>query len=721
MTHRCGFFLIALFVAGRLWAQSTAAEIAGTVQSQDRAPIPGVLLTITHQDSGQQRTVTADKTGAFVAASLPLGPYRIKAEFPNFKTQVRDGVVLRVAEQVRVDLVLELGELREEITVTEAAPLLRTTNAEVGEVIANQRIISLPLNGRRFADLLLMSDNVVAEPRGTRGAALGQTGPTVAVAGQRGGHNMYFLDGVSVTDQYFNNLTVSPSIDSIQEFNIQKSIYAAEYGGKAAAIISAATKSGGNTFHGSAFEFFRNSALDARNFFNGAAKPPLRQNQFGATLGGPIQRDRTFFFLSAEALRERRALTRTFSLPTPLVRAGDFSGLPAIYDPLNAAAGRRVQFAGNRIPVDRLDSIARVFLEKVPLPDLPGGVQNFVASPVSSNDNTQSTVRLDHRPGEKDSLSGRFTFSNSHAFRPFGSTDLNETLAPGFGTGITTFTRNVMASHTHVFRPSLVHDLRFGFLRANGGQELENQGIDFASQTGLRGVTADPAKRGFPALNFADAYNSLGDPATFVSRRNTSFDIFSNLSAVHGSHAMKFGAYLYRLRFRPQDSPNARGSFSFTPRFTSSAPGLADGNAFADFLLGFPSAAQSGIGRGEEDGRTTWLHLHAQDDWRATRNLTINAGLRYEINGHITDVANRLSNIEVSRFVIASDDSGRIHPEAQAWLPLIPVTAVTSKDAGYHRSLLRPSYRRFAPRFGLAWTPGSARTVVRAGFGLFFN
>src|SRR6185503_4410781 len=223
-------------------------------------------------------------------------------------------------------------------------------------VIANPLIINLPLNGRRFSDLLLLSDNLVAEPRGTRGAALGQTGPTVAVAGQRGGHNMYFLDGVSVTDQYFNNLTVSPSIDSIQEFNIQKSIYAAEYGGKASATISAATKSGGNFFHGSAYEFFRNSALDARNFFNGAVKPALRQNQFGGTLGGPIQRDQTFFFLSAEALRERRALTRTFSLPGPQGRDGDFSGLPVIYDPLATDAARRAPFSGNRIPGTRLDS-----------------------------------------------------------------------------------------------------------------------------------------------------------------------------------------------------------------------------------------------------------------------------------------------------------------------------------------------------------------------------
>lgn len=702
--------------------QNTLGEIAGTITSQDRVPIAGAMVTLTHIQSGQQRELITNAEGRFIAGSLPLGTFSIRASLANFKTQVRSGLELHVAERLNVDLTLELGDFREEITITEAASLLRTGSAEIGEVISNQRVVNLPLNGRRFPDLMLLSDNIVAEPRGTRGAALGQTGPTVAIAGQRGGHNMYFLDGASVTDQYFNNLTVSPSIDSIQEFNIQKSIYAAEYGGKASATISAATKSGSNEFHGTAYEFFRNSALDARNYFNGPQVPPLRQNQFGATLGGRITKDRTFFFLSGEALRERRALTRTFSLPPAAVRAGDFSGLPVIYDPRATNASRRSPFPGNQIPVQRLDSIAGAFLEKIPFPNLPGNAQNFVTTPRSTNDNTQFTARIDHKLTEKDQIYGRATYSDYTTFRPFGSTDLNETLVPGFGTRITTFTRSAAVNHTHVFNPSVVHDLRFGFLNVSGGQGLENQGNDFSRRAGLAGVTTDPTKMGHPAMSFADAYSSMGDPSSVVSRNNTSYDFFSNTSWNRGAHSMKFGAYLFRLQFNPQDAPNARGSFAFTPRFTSSAPGLGDGNAFADFLLGTPSSALSGIGRGEENGRTTWLHLYAQDDWKAARGLAINFGLRYEINGHMTDTANRLSNIEVNRFVIASDADGRTHADAQALLPLIPVPVVTSQDAGYHRSLLRPSYRRFAPRFGFAWSPGgSDKTVIRGGFGLFFN
>jgi len=686
--------------------------------------LPEVALTIVNASTGQQRHATTDTQGNYVATSLPAGVYTIRAELVNFRTAVREGVVLRVAEPVRADFVMAIGDIRQSVTVVESVQPLRTNSAEVSEVISNQRVVSLPLNGRRFTDLMLLSDNVVTEPRGTRGAALGQTGATVAIAGQRGGHNMYFLDGVSVTDQYFNNLSVSLSIDALQEFNIQKAIYPAEYGGKASAAISAATRSGGNTLHGSLFEFFRNSALDVRNFFDGAAKPPLRQNQFGATLGGALRKDHTFFFLSSEALRERRSVTGTFSLPSVAVRNGDFSGLPTIYDPLTGdpATGRRLPFENNAIPLDRIDPIARAFLQKVPLPNAPGNVQNFSASPVSSNNNTQFSGRLDQNFGAKDSLYARFTWSDSDTFRPFGSSDLNEVLVPGFGTFITTYTRNLAIGHTHVFRPNLIHEFRFGVLNISGGQKLENEGVDFARAAGLTGVTSDPAKIGYPAMNFGGAYSSLGDPARAVSRDNTSFDLFSNTSWVIGDHKIKFGGYFFRLYFRPQDSPNARGSFAFTPRYTASAAGLSNGNAFADFLLGYPSQAQAGIGQGTEDGRTNWMHAYLQDDWRATHNLTFNIGMRYEFNGQMTDTGNRLSNLQTNRLVISSDDSGRINPDAQALLPLIPIPYVTSAAAGYDRSLLRPGLVRLAPRFGFAWSPGgSNKTVVRGGFGLFFN
>jgi len=708
-----------------LFVQNTA-EIRGKVTDSTGAVLPGVLVTLTNKGGNQERTQTANGEGNYLFASLSNGDYVLTAELSGFKIQIRDGITLQAGQHINVDVTLEVGTIAEAITVTEAAPLLRTNNAEVSEVIENQRLNNLPLNGRQFVQLSLLSDNVYLTPVGTRGAALAQTGRQVVIAGQRVGHNMYTLDGVSITDQYFNNLVISPSIAALQEFKIQKSIYSAEFGGKASANINAVTKSGTNGYHGSLLEFLRNDIFDTRNYLDpeDKAKPPVRLNQFGGSLGGPLARNHLFFFTNYEGSFERRGLTRAFSLPSARVRSGDFSGLPTIYDPLrlDPQTGQRLPFVGNRIPQERLNPVALAFLQKVPLPTSVGEVQNFLASPSIKNDSHQGTLRLDYTVSPRDSVFARVTGANMVTFQPYGNSNLNETLVPGFGYQITTRSRNVAFSHTHVFAPNLVNEFRAGYLRVTGGQESENRGVDFGSMSGLQGVTHDSKKMGYPAINFADAYSSMGDPATLTVRRNNSFDFFDNISWTSGAHSVKFGTYIYRLRFNPLSSPNARGSLNFTPRFTSSAPALADGNAFADFLLGYPSSAQAGIGRGETDGRTLWTHFYAQDDWRPSGRVTLNLGLRYEINAPLVETGNRFSNPESNRFVIASDSDGNIHPDANAFLPSIPVPYVTSKDSGYDRSLERPNYNRLAPRVGFAWSPGSSdRLVVRSGFGLFYN
>ncbi|PYR81710.1 MAG: hypothetical protein DMG18_15865, partial [Acidobacteria bacterium] len=442
------------------------------------------------------------------------------------KTQIRDGVVLQAGQHLNLDLSLSVGAINEEVTVTEAPPLMRTANAEISEVIDNQRLVDLPLNGRQFVQLTLLSDNVFLTPVGTRGAALAQTGRQVVIGGQRVGHNFYTLDGVSITDQYFNNLVISPSIDALQEFKIEKSIYSAEFGGKASANVNAVTKSGTNKLHGTALEFVRNDIFDTRNYFDppDQPKPPLRLNQFGGSLGGPIAKNRLFFFTNYEGSIERRGLTRTFSLPSLNVRNGDFSGLPPIYDPdpatLNPATGRRLAFAGNKIPRDRLDPVARAFLEKVPLPNSAGEVQNFVASPPIKNDAHQFTTRLDYSAGPHDTVFARFTGANMVTFQPYGNSNLTETLVPGFGYQIVTHSRNLALSHTHVFAPNLINEFRAGYLRVTGGQQSENRGVDFGLISGLQGVTHDPSKAGYPAINLADAYSSMGDPGTLTLRKN---------------------------------------------------------------------------------------------------------------------------------------------------------------------------------------------------------
>lgn len=702
--------------------QAGTGEIGGIVQDASGGRLPKAKLTIALETGGVMREITTGSDGIYMASALPPGRYSIKAELDNFHSLLRQGFELQAGRQERIDFTLEIGERSDIVTVDESVPLLRTTNAEVGEVIGSRRILDLPLNGRQFVDLTLLSDNVFRAPKGTRGSALAQTGSAVLVAGQRAGHNMYYLDGVSVTDQYFNHLVANPPVDAIQEFNIQKTLYPAEFGGKASATISAVIRSGTNTLHGSLYEFFRNEVLDARNFFDPPSKPPYRQNQFGTSLGGPIVRDNSFYFVNYEGLRTRQAQTQTFSVPTSQVRNGDFSGLAVICDPLSTSGdGTRSAFSNNKIPVYRLDAAGAAFLQKMPLPNLPGQSHNLLATPVLSNDINQGIAKVDHRLSSNGNVFGHLYWANFDTFQPFGSSLLNETLVPGFGYYLTTHTKTITLGEIHSFYPNLVNELRFGFLRVAGGQISQNQGVNFAALHGLGGIAPALDQTGYPSVSFSGTYSTAGDPANLFSRRNNSFDVIDSMSWTRGANTLKLGAYIYRLQFNPSESPNARGTFTFTPRFTSSAAGRGDGSSFADFLLGHPSSAQAGVGPGgAEYGRSTWTHLHVQDDWRASRSLTLNVGLRYEINGKITDTQNRLSNVELNRFVIASDRSGRISSLAAPLLGLIPVPFVTSLAAGYHRSLQLPNYHHIAPRVGIAWS-ASKNTVVRAGWGLFFN
>lgn len=728
-------WLPVLFLVAFAHAQTNTAQLAGTVKDSLGGVLAGANVAVIHDASGFKLERATDESGGFLFPSLPVGEYTISIELLSFRKAVQKGIVLKIGQTIKLDFVLEAGNISDQVNITGSEPLLRTTSAEISDIIENQRIVDLPLNGRQFLQLALLSEGVIKPPGGTRGAAMQQAGDLVNVAGQRSGHNIYLLDGVKVTDELFNNLVISPSVDAIREFKIQKSMYSPEFGGKASALINVATKSGTNNYHGSLFEFFRNDVFDARNYFDDPNKPipPFNQNQFGGTFGGPVSvpgayngRSKTFFFVNYEGQRISKSVTKTFSVPTEAVRNGDFSGLAPIFDPLTTdPAGKRLAFSNNRIPNNRLDPLAQEFLAKVPLPNLPGNVQNLVAALKERTVMNQVNVRLDHQLTTSDSIFGRVTIFKVDTLQPFGTSQLNESLLPGFGRELTTNTDNVALSYTHTFSNNVLNEFRFGWLNVSGGQTSENRGVDFASKAGLLGVTNDPRDVGFPQVSLGGIYSTMGDPTVLIFRFDRSFEIFDNVLIHHRNHTIKFGGYLFHLKFNPSNPEAARGSFSFTNRWSSSQAGLTDGNAFADFLLGYPSTAQVGIGRGEEDARTNWLHAYVQDDWQATPSLTINAGLRYEINQHMEDVDNRLSAIDLSvpggRFVVASDKHGQISSAASALLPLLPVPFVTSAEAGWPRGLLQHDYNRFAPRIGLAWKPPGKSTVIRAGFGIYLN
>ena len=713
--------LSGLLLSTAIAAQTNTGEISGIVRDVQGGALLGARVVAEHVDSGVRVEYPTDESGRYHLLSLRVGMYVISVELQGFRRVVRSGVVVQLGQTLSLDFTLDVGGPIEEIRVTANVPLLQTGNAEISDVIENQQVVQLPLNGRNFLSLAQLSDAVVIPPGGTRGEALQQAGPLPNVGGQRSGHNIYLLDGVKVTDELFNNLVINPSVDSIQEFKIQKSQYPAEFGGKASALINVATRAGTNGLRGSLFEFFRHDQFDARNYFDPQDQPvpPLRQNQFGGAIGGPLVRDRSFFFFSYEGQRMRRSLTRTFSVPTAAVRNGDFSSLAAICDPATIASpgGACTPFANNRIPAGRLDPLAVTFLQHVPMPTSGAALQNLTAIERQVKDSDQLSVRIDHHFNSGDQILARISTFDADEVQPFGSSSLQETLVPGFGRTLNTRARNVAVSHTHVAGSALLNELRFGWMRVTGGQVSENRGVDFAREVGLQGVTSDPRDVGYPQISTRGLYSTFGDPTTFTYRNNQHVELYDNVLVDRGAHRIKFGGYFFHLQFKPEQPDNARGAFTYTGQFT--------GNAFADFLLGYPTTALTGIGRGDENGRTTWWHLFAQDDWRVRSNLTVNLGLRYEYNQQMRAVDNRLSSVDIDapggRFVIASDGNGAINPEADALLPLIPLPYVTSAEAEWDRGLLSPSRLRLAPRTGFALSFDRDRAVVRGGYGVFLN
>jgi len=696
-------------------AQTDTGEIAGVVRDTQGGVLPGVTVVAEQHESGARIERVTDGEGRYFLPSLRTGSYTLTAELSGFRRTIRSNVTLRLGQNLAVDFELEAGGITEDIVVTGGEPLLRTTNAEISDVIENRQVVQVPLNGRNFLALAQLSDGVVLPPGGTRGDALQQAGPLPNVGGQRSGHNIYLLDGFKVTDELFNNLVINPSVDSIEEFKIQKSQYPAEFGGKASALINVATRTGTNEFRANVFDFGRHDRFDARNYFapKDQPVPNLRQNQFGGTAGGPIIKNSTFFFASYEGQRSRRSVTRTFSVPSVAVRGGDFSSFGTVCDP--TAAGGCAPFPQNRIPSSRIDPVAAAFLQHVPLPTSGAASQNLIATERQATDVHQISLRVDRRVGSADQLFARFSTFDADERQPFGTSALQETLVPGFGRTVRTTARNAGVSFTHVFNTKVLNELRVGWMRVNGGQVSVNRGVDFAGQAGLQGVTRDARDTGFPQISTAGLYSTMGDPTSFTYRRNEHLELYESVLLDRGAHHLKFGGYLFHLQFRPEQPDNARGAFTYTGQFT--------GNPFADFLLGYPTSAVSGIGRGSEDGRTNWLHLFAQDDWRMRSNLTVNVGLRYEYNQHMHDVTNRLSSIDLAgrRFVVASDDNGTINSDARALLGLMPIPYVTSSEAAWNRGLLRPSRLRLAPRTGFALSLADDRAVLRGGYGIFLN
>jgi hypothetical protein len=416
-------FLLSGFAA---LGQMNTGEISGSIQDSTNSMLPGATIIAEQAETGHKFTGTSNSSGEYLFTQLPVGVYSMTVNATNFKQSALPRLEIHAGSRLRQDFTLQVGDSTGVVTVVADAESVQLNSAEIRDVIGRQQVLDLPLKGRQFLDLAMLSQGVVRPPGGTRGDAMQQAGNLVNVLGQRSGHNLYLLDGVTITDEHFNNMVIAPSIDAIEEFNIEKTSYAPEFGGKSGAVVNVVSKSGSNSLHGSLFEFLRNDVFDARNFFDSAAAPipPFRQNQLGGSLGGPVRKNKTFFFLSYEGQRVRKSLTQTFSVPTAAMRAGDFTGLPAIYDPNSITSDQRQPFPNNQIQAGRLDPIAAALLNRIPLPDLPGIAQNLRSTGNQRINGNQYSARLDHQFSEKDTSYLRGSLFDAREGDPFGSSVL---------------------------------------------------------------------------------------------------------------------------------------------------------------------------------------------------------------------------------------------------------------------------------------------------------
>ena len=714
-----------LCFSSAVFGQMNTADIVGTVMDPSGASVPGARVEALQYATQQKHTAVTDEAGQYSLPQLPLGEYKLTADANGFSKAVAQDVELHAGDHIRQDFPLRLGDASQSLVVRANAGLMQVESADVKNVIENQQVIDLPLKGRDFLELAILSPGVVNPPGGTRGDSLQQTGKLINVLGNRTGHNLFLVDGVSVTDEYFNNVVLSPSPDSTREFNMELADYSAEFGGKSGGAINVVTKSGSNTFHGTAYEFVRNNIFDARNYFAPPNVPaPFRENQFGAAVGGPVVKNRTFFFVNYDGQRVRDSLSQLFSVPTAAERAGNLVGLSAVHDPITKAAiaNNNLNNDPNYNPNNPSTKAALALLNLLPLPTSPGNSNNLLSVGQQKIGTNQYNARLDQQLFAADTAFARVSVFDANELDPFGSSVLNETLLPGFGRLLKTHTVNLSVGGTHILSPSVVNEFRFGWMRVSGGQEDPNAGNPFAVIYGLKGTTANPADMGYPQANLSSLFTTIGTAAGFTTRVDRDFEFFDNVSYHRGRHDFTFGAYFFHLAFNASFPNNARGVYTYNGNYS--------GNPLADFLFGYPSQGQVGIGEGAENAHTNWAHFYFQDGWQLTQSLKLDLGIRYEYNSNLVAETNQTSNIDLStgaaQFVVAgspanlSGNAGALAAFADAQTPPIPV--VSNASVGWNNSLLNDRPLRFSPRIGLAWqVPGTSGTVVRAGFGVFTN
>jgi hypothetical protein len=697
---------INVFWAGQAYSQVSGATLSGTVMDSSGAVIPNAQVSITNSATGVTRTVSSGGSGLYTAPNLLPGIYEIRVTAPGFSTQVQKGITLTVGAQQALDIKMQVGQVNQTVEVTTEAPTVELTSSTISAVVNATTVRELPLNGRSWTDLATLQPGIsaiqtqpsfqVGGDRGNRGF-----GSQLSISGARPQENNYRLDGISLND-YGNGAPGSVlggnlGVDAIQEFSVLTSNYSAEYGKTAGGVVNAVSRSGTNQFHGSLYEFLRNDALDAATFFENAGgikKPPFRRNQFGASAGAPIRKDRTFIFGDFEALRNSKGITFSNKVPSRNARKGIFAACPDNTSPgcippsPCPANSSLLDPAANTC----VDNSATKYLDAFyPLPTPgPGDLGTFTFSGQQVVSENFVTTRVDHKFSEKDSLFGTYMYDDT----PYQSPEAYNVQL------LTSHTKRqfVTIEENHTFTPVLINTVRVGFNRVNAANNdslsaINPLGTD-VSLGAVPGHTAADVR--ISGGGIPEFLGGLGGGSTYHYYWN-SFQAYDDAFLTHGTHSLKFGVGVERMQLNYQGVSTPTGQFSF--------------GSLTNFLTNIPDSFSSALGTGATPRglRQTLFGAYIQDDWRLRPNLTLNLGLRYEMVAVPTEVQGKLVNL--------LNITDKFHHCAITPPPPFVPTECPSLGGPLFRN---PTLRNFEPRVGFSWDPfRNGKTAVRAGFGMF--
>jgi hypothetical protein len=717
-------------LAIRCSAQVESGRIVGTVSDPNQAAVPQATVTVTNTATKEAVTVNSNEQGGYTVTPLNPGLYSVTVKAPGFGTSIISNVEVQVNQSSRADIRLQLGSTSTTVEVTAAAPLLNSESASLGTVVTNTEIVNLPLNGRSFYDLAKLTPGAATLPGGgnllrIRANFISGT----AISGVRGSQTTFLLDGIDVSDHHQGGTMIQTSVDALHEFSVQQNAYSAEFG-SAGGILNMSSKSGTDKFHGGLFEFIRNDVFDARDFF-APGRQVLKRNQFGADIGGPMPgflggKGKTFFFADYEGMRQRQGLVFNDIVPTAAMKAGNFSGpgLNTIYDPLTTANGTRTPFAGNSIPANRISQQALFFNKYIPDPNV--GSRTAAFAPTQALDLDQFTVRGDRTLTDKHRLFIRWSFDD------YRQSDPNA--YPGLGyASLHTRGQNVVAGVTSTLTPNIVHEARFSYLPQWIDLQAFGQGTNFnqmAGVTGFENLQRPGVAGSFPDFGWS-GYTSMQGSAFDQRPKTQYFKVIQgidNLTWVKGRHIFKFGTEIRYWDPLFTDSSNYQGLWSFTGVNTQNPARTAGtGDAFADWLLGYPNSSGRAYPGDWFGGNATYWHFFAQDDYKVNNRLTLNLGLRYEYSPWMQGYKDQLGTFDATspKPIIVASNTNQIDLSSQFSAPtayaLFQNLIQTSHQAGLPISITYPDNNQWAPRFGLAWRPFGQTTVIRGGYGIFYE